>query len=109
MIGGAPLAQVVRAKNRLDDGVAAAAGGYRDVALNLRVATAAARSMGVDGHVCEVQLVLQSFHALKVRLHCAYDLLSSAALLRMYPGLRDHKRAETHMCITVYVESDWVD
>jgi hypothetical protein len=76
MIGGAPLAQVVRAKNRLDagGGAAAAAGGYRDVALNLRVATAAARSLGVDGHVCEVQLVLQSFHALKVLPYCASDL-----------------------------------
>jgi hypothetical protein len=47
------------------DGCASA--GYRDVSLNLRVVGAAARRLGVEGHVCEVQLLLRRFAELKVR------------------------------------------
>ena len=40
--------------------------GYRNVAFNLRLRTAAARELGVDTHVCEVQLLLRPFAELKV-------------------------------------------
>ncbi len=55
--------EVVRIKNRLDpvaaehggaEEEAAAATGYRDVGLNLRVTSAESRERGVDGHVAEV-------------------------------------------------------
>ena len=59
--------QVVRVKNRYDNARGAAAGGYRDLSLNLRVTSVEAQELGVDGHVCEVQLILQSFHELKVK------------------------------------------
>jgi hypothetical protein len=41
--------------------------GYRDVGLNLRVVTAEAALLGVDGHVCEVQLLLLPFAKIKVQ------------------------------------------
>ena len=44
----------------------AATAGYRDVALNLRLRTAAAIELGVDAHVCEVQLLLRQFAEIKV-------------------------------------------
>ena len=47
-----------------NDGAATA--GYRDVALNLRLRTAAAIELGVDAHVCEVQLLLRQFAEIKV-------------------------------------------
>ena len=59
--------EVIRIKNRLDPAHnAARSAGYRDVALNLRVMCAAARRLGVDTHVCEVQLLLRIFADLKV-------------------------------------------
>jgi hypothetical protein len=58
---------IVRIKNRLDllfDEETSA--GYRDLALNLRISTAWTRSLGLDGHVCELQLILKSFSEVKV-------------------------------------------
>lgn len=63
---GAPAqdVEVLRIKNRLDPEAAAHGGaeeaaaratGYRDVGVNLRVTSAAARGRGVDGHVAEVR------------------------------------------------------
>jgi hypothetical protein len=40
--------------------------GYRDVAFNLRLRTAAAREFGVDTHICEVLLLLRPFAEIKV-------------------------------------------
>ena len=61
-------ARVVRVKNRLDPAHrSGASAGYRDVALNLRLAGPAARRLGLDMHVCELQLLLRSFAQLKVR------------------------------------------
>ena len=40
---------------------------YRDVRLNLRLETAATRRLGLDTHVCEVQLVLLDFALIKAR------------------------------------------
>jgi hypothetical protein len=52
-----------RYSERYDAGLTA---GYRDVSLSLRLETAAARHFQVDAHVCEVQLVLAPFAAIKV-------------------------------------------
>ena len=56
-----------RIKNRLwpDGGGASASAGFRNVAVNLRLATAAAVALGVETHVCEVQLVLRAVAELK--------------------------------------------
>ena len=58
----------MRVKNRLDPAHrSGASAGYRDVALNLRLAGPAARRLGLDMHVCELQLLLRSFAQFKVR------------------------------------------
>ncbi len=57
-----------RIKNRMRPGSSAEeTAGYRDVGLNLRVVTAEAALLGVDGHVCEVQLLLLPFAKIKVQ------------------------------------------
>jgi len=38
---------------------------YRDVAVNLRFSTYETRGLGIDTHLCEVQLILNSFASLK--------------------------------------------
>jgi hypothetical protein len=75
-----PDALVVRVKNRLDPAYdAAASAGYRDVVLNMRLCCAETVGLGVDGHVCEVQLIHRLFAEHKVppappadppHLHC---------------------------------------
>ena len=40
-------------------------GGYRDVAVNLVIETQETLLLGVSGHVCELQLLLQQFYACK--------------------------------------------
>ena len=69
---------VVRVKNRMDphplthsdrsccDSQPVA--GYRDVAINLRIRSQAAVRLGLDGHVCELQLLLRAFAELKVQV-----------------------------------------
>ncbi len=57
-----------RVKNRMDpEAEFRVLGGYRDVALNLRIDTVETRAMGVETHVCEVQLLLRCFDTIKVR------------------------------------------
>ena len=51
-----PEARVLRVKNRLAGPGSAGAGGYRDVLVNLRLATPESRRLGADGHVCELQV-----------------------------------------------------
>ena len=38
----------------------------RDVSLNLRIVTERTAALGIDGHICELQLILRSFVELKV-------------------------------------------
>ena len=58
---------VMRVKNRLDPEYnASTSAGYRDVALNLMVTSRSAAELGVDMHICEVQLVLRSMAEIKV-------------------------------------------
>ena len=67
-----PEARVLRVKNRLDPGYdAGLSAGYRDVAVNVRVETAASAALGVDGHVCELQLTPRTFAEAAVTLDAA--------------------------------------
>ncbi len=66
-VSGDPTVQVVRLSNKLDelyDGAATA--GYRDVSLNLRLSSADTLRLGLDGFVCELQLILIDFARIKV-------------------------------------------
>jgi hypothetical protein len=59
--------RLVRLGNKLDpDHDARASAGYRDLALNLRLVTEATERLGVEWHVCEVQLILRRMAELKV-------------------------------------------
>ena len=63
-----PDAEVVRVKNRFDPAYdPRLSAGYRDLALNIRIISAEIRGLGVENHVCEVQLILRAFAELKVR------------------------------------------
>jgi hypothetical protein len=65
-----PDIRVLRVKNRLDPGFdARLSAGYRDLALNLQIVSAQTKALGIDSHVCELQLMLQSVAELKV-CHC---------------------------------------
>jgi hypothetical protein len=60
-------ASVVRIKNRLDPAYnARLSAGYRDVALNITLANDKTVDMGLEKHVCEVQLILLPMYQLKV-------------------------------------------
>ena len=68
IISGDTEARVVRIKNRLDPAFnTARSAGYRDLALNLKVANEETLGMGLEEHVCEVQLILLPMYQLKVR------------------------------------------
>jgi len=57
---------VERIKNRLDENYdAELSAGYRDVAVNLRLVTPRTVSIGVETHICELQLILIEFAMLK--------------------------------------------
>ncbi len=58
---------IVRIKNRLDlDYDSSLSAGYRDVCVNLRFLSDITESLGLERHVCEVQLVLLPYAKLKV-------------------------------------------
>ena len=58
--------KLLRVKNRLDLAYnASLSGGYRDVNINLRFTTPAAALLGVETHVCELQLILRRIAELK--------------------------------------------
>jgi len=57
---------VIRVKNRMkigDDAVLSA--GYRNISINLVVCTPQSQKLGLDGHVAELQLLLQDFAQIK--------------------------------------------
>ena len=57
---------IERIKNRLTfDYDTRISAGYRDVAVNFRVASEETAKMGIETHVCEVQLILRRFYELK--------------------------------------------
>ena len=64
-----PDVVVVRVKNRLAlDYDARVNAGYRDLCLNLRIVCDTSIRLGVDSHVCEIQLVLLPMASIKVRI-----------------------------------------
>ncbi len=64
-----PDVLLARIKNRFDPELdSAESAGYRNLAVNLRLDTAETRALGVEIHVCEVQLLLLQMAAIKVRL-----------------------------------------
>jgi hypothetical protein len=66
-----PEINVVRIKNRLDPAFDSnKSKGYRDVAINMCISSQTTIDLRINSHVCELQLILKSFAALKVRLFC---------------------------------------
>jgi len=56
--------EVVRIRNRMDPAAdPACTGGFRNVLVNLRITSDWTRRLGVDLHVCELQLTLRAFAA----------------------------------------------
>jgi len=69
--------EIIRIKNRLDPAYdSAQSAGYRDVAMNIRVATPEAQAVGANAHVCELQLVLRQYAEVKVRVHKPFKFVS---------------------------------
>ena len=66
VIAGDPDIRLVRLNNKLRPDYCADAGGFRSVLLNLRLDSQPTRRLGLDGHVCEVQLILIDFARIKV-------------------------------------------
>ncbi len=63
-----PEVEVVRVKNRFDRSYdSRTSAGYRDIGINLVIQTGETVLLGVDRHVCELQLQLLPFAELKVR------------------------------------------
>ena len=61
-----PDVAILRIKNRLDpDYDSDLSGGYRDVNVNLRFASPFAALLGIETHVCELQLILRGVAELK--------------------------------------------
>ena len=60
-----PSVRSLRIKNRMQPTSAAATGGYRDVAVNLVIVDEDTERFRVSGHVCELQLILESYYRLK--------------------------------------------
>ena len=57
-----PESLVVRIKNRMSDNYdARQTGGYSDCLVNVRIKTELTRKLGLDNHVCELQLILKRF------------------------------------------------
>uniref|UniRef100_A0A7S0MQ86 Uncharacterized protein n=1 Tax=Cryptomonas curvata TaxID=233186 RepID=A0A7S0MQ86_9CRYP len=69
-----PSVIVQRIKNRLDlEYNSSQSAGYRDVVLNLQISNEQTATLGVDRHVCEVQLIHRIFADLKNNEgHCRY-------------------------------------
>jgi hypothetical protein len=60
-------AVVIRVKNRLDLSYdPSISAGYRDVALNVQIANKDSIELGIETHICELQLLLRPFAELKV-------------------------------------------
>ena len=67
--------EVIRIKNKMDPAYNSTRSvGYRDVALNLRVISPEAQALGVNAHVCELQLLLLQYAELKVRIYTAFSV-----------------------------------
>jgi hypothetical protein len=62
-----PDVVMVRIKNRYDpESDASSSAGYRNLAVNLRLDNSETRALGIETHVCEVQLLHLQMAAIKV-------------------------------------------
>jgi hypothetical protein len=92
----------VRIKNRFDPAFdAERSAGYRSLAVNLRVVTERTMALGVETHVCEVQLLLVQMAAIKVgwrRSNLAVCLFRSTRDIQHSPidPSLDLLRSKTH-------------
>ena len=61
----------------------------RDVSLNLRIVTERTAELGIDGHICELQLILRSFAELKVPLsRCLHKIQRSEQEIWLTAGVK---------------------
>ena len=68
--------EILRIKNKLDPACnSAQSAGCRDVAMNIRITTPEAQTLGANAHVCELQLVLRQYAEFKMRERPAFKLL----------------------------------
>ena len=71
----------VRLKNRIDPAFSSdASAGYRNLAINLRIVTEQTLALGVETHVCEVQLMLIDMTVIKVGAYNTLSLIQSIFL-----------------------------
>ena len=76
-----PDVVLIRIKNRFNPNLdSAASAGYRNLAVNLRLVTAETKSLGIETHVCEVQLLLLHMAAIKVRYSAGLMYLTALCL-----------------------------
>ena len=86
-ISSDPSIVTVRAKHRMDphEGASASSAGYRDIVLNLRLVSPRTMELGVETHVCEVQLILEFFARLKVPPHASISESVHMLLVKYWP------------------------
>jgi hypothetical protein len=69
-ISNDPDVVLARIKNRYDpESDALSSAGYRNLAVNLRLDNSETRALGIETHVCEVQLLHLSMAVIKVTIH----------------------------------------
>jgi len=80
-----PESLVVRIKNRMSDNYdARQTGGYRDCLVNVRIKTELTKKLGLDSHVCELQLILkhswciERWMGISAMLHAGISAVSRA-------------------------------
>jgi hypothetical protein len=88
---------ILRVKNRLDRGYdASCSAGYRDVGLNLRIDSEETIQLGVQMHVCEVQLILTPFAEIKVCCQSMFTVPIRVTFLK-FPVKPLHEKKMAHI------------
>ncbi len=68
-----PEIALVRIKNRFNPALKSVeSAGYRNLAINLRVDTPETRALGIETHICEVQLLIICMASIKVICNFAF-------------------------------------
>ena len=80
---------LARVRNRLDPSFdSSQSAGYRNLAINLRLVSSEATRLGVEGHVCEIQLLLASMAVIKVTSLRYHHSNQPANILATEEGLK---------------------
>ncbi len=88
-IAGDHTVCLVRIKNRLDLLYnVGQSGGFRNLALNLSLTTEWSSSLGLEKHVCELQLILKSFAELKVIVNKKRNCISRFSIFLVLASSR---------------------